>query len=104
MLRAELKPAQQPEHLSREDVGRVLRVVTFLRFAAGTATLAATIGSVYEYLTLAGVVDMYPARVVLICAAFFGCLFVWEVVSALKCSNLARRWVIGVGLLTVVVA
>lgn len=104
MLRAEPEPEQQSDRLSHEDVGRVLRVVNFLRFAAGSATLAATIGSVYEYLALAGVTDMHPARVVLICAAFFGCLFVWEVVSVPKWSSRVRRWSTAFGLLIIVTA
>lgn len=78
--------------------------MNFLRFAAGTATLAATIGSVYEYLTLAGVTDMHPAKVVLICAVFFGCLFVWEVASALTVGRRARTWGTVLGVLAVMAA
>ena len=62
-----------------EELSQLMKFVTFVRFVAASALLAGAIGGVYEYLTLVGVVDMSPARVVLIGAWLFFGLFVADI-------------------------
>src|SRR5438045_6959082 len=50
----------------------------FSRRVTASAILAAALGAVYEFLTLMGVADVSPARVVLFGAWFFATLFVSE--------------------------
>jgi hypothetical protein len=89
--------AAAPTGPQGEELTKFTRFMESARIIAASAVLAAMIGAGYEYLTLAGVVDMSPARVVLFCFWFFGSLFVWEIASFLnvRLRHRVRATIIG---------
>jgi len=88
--------------LKPEELTKFMRFMEFTRVIAASALLAATFGAGYEYLALAGVVDMSPARAVLMCACFFGSLFVWEIASIFNLRLKVRALVTIVGVIVVI--
>lgn len=85
--------------LKSEDLDRFVRFMESARTLAASATLAAMCGAIYEYLALMGVADVTPARAVLVCAWFFGSMFVWEMLTMPRWSKKARRWTMGLSVI-----
>src|SRR5271154_6626554 len=63
---------------------------------------AAMFGAIYEYLSLMGVADMSPARVVLFCAWIFGFLFLWVIIGLFQGSK--KRKILATCLLATLLA
>jgi hypothetical protein len=78
-----LEKIPQTTPITPEDVDNFTRFMEGMRLFAASAVLAVFLGSIYEYLALMGVSDVVPARVVLVCAMFFGVVFVYEITMAL---------------------
>ena len=83
--------------LETADLGRFVTFMESVKFIAGSALVAGMVGSIYEYLSLMGVSEVSPARVVLICAWFFGAIFIYQLVTSNKWRP-RKRWLAGVSL------
>jgi hypothetical protein len=95
-----LEEKAAPTGLKTEDLDKFVRFMESARVLAASAILAAMSGAIYEYLALMGVVDVSPARVVLVLAGFFGIMFIWETVTVLfRLSRTKKIWLLVASLL-----
>jgi hypothetical protein len=86
-------PAQQAEVVSGSQIKQFIRFMRFSRRVTASAILAAALGAIYEFLTLMGVADVSPARVVLFGAWFFATLFVSELLLQGNWKLKVKLWV-----------
>ena len=86
-----LEKGQSSPSVRPEELTKFMRFMDSAKLIAASALLAAMLGAVYEYLTLMGVADVSPARVVLLGAWFFGALFVWEILALYKGDSKRRK-------------
>jgi hypothetical protein len=88
-------PKVEPVGIRPEELTKFVRFMESARLLAASALLAAMLGAVYEDLALMGVTDVSPARVVLVCAWFFGVMFSWEIVMLTPWSRSLKGWLLG---------